>query len=712
MNFLERIRLAYAVMNGATQKAAPPQGHVIPVSGGSDMVEAMLGDFTGYARLYQSYVWVHKAINKIADTIAPLPVRVVDGEMKALATQQVSVVFSRPNDAMPPPELWRRWVVHHFLGGEAFFEIVDGSRGGLAELWPRRPDQMWVRPDNAPERQLFPRAAGYAFGPGKVRPDEEDTVDPEHMIHFKFYNPLNEWRGIAPISAVRHGIVIDVLAQAWSKKFLKRGARPDFAVIAPQGLAPSEREDLELSLMEKFAGPDNWHRPIVLEQGITDVKPFSFAPKDIEWLEQRKFSRDEVAGLFGIPDEVMGFGKDTYENMDAAHRWFWRLTLLPLIQYRDESLTYYFREIRPLLKPGESIATDLSKVEALQDDLVTKSQLAKTYWAMGVPFNTLDERLGLGIGAVAGGDVGYLPLSLVPVGSAPPPAPLTQGVTHPLFDIRRGGYIAGSVEYESGLHKSLWDSHERQLLQFEPRMRRKLAEDLSRQQRLIEEAMGELSKSWTTLKGLESAASGDLLNWAAEVADWSVSYLRLFEETTDEFGQRQMATIGTGGVQWDVADPVVAQLIREATFKFAMTVNETTRQAIDAAMIEVLSDAHAQGLSIPETQRLIFDRVSNVYKTRMQDFETERIARTELNRFGNMGNFQAMRQSGVITKKSWLAALDTRTRETHKAAHKGQVNVPLDADFTVGADTMQFPGGGNLAEENVNCRCSFYAVRE
>ena len=58
-------------------------------------------------------------------------------------------------------------------------------------------------------------------------------------------------------------------------------------------------------------------RPVVQEEGVTDIKTFYFVHKDIEWMEQRRFDRDEVAELFGVPDEIMGFGRDTYENFET-----------------------------------------------------------------------------------------------------------------------------------------------------------------------------------------------------------------------------------------------------------------------------------------------------------------------------------------------------------------------------------------------------------
>jgi SPP1 gp7 family putative phage head morphogenesis protein len=156
--------------------------------------------------------------------------------------------------------------------------------------------------------------------------------------------------------------------------------------------------------MFQFGGAENWHKPIVLEDGVTDIKAFSFPPKDIEWLQQREKAQQEVGAIFGVPDELMGFGKDTYENFNTALTVFWTLTLRPLVQHRDISLTHHFTTRNRLLSPGQRIETDLSSVGALQEDKQPKVEMAVKLWGVGVPFNQLDEQLQLAIGKVPNGE--------------------------------------------------------------------------------------------------------------------------------------------------------------------------------------------------------------------------------------------------------------------------------------------------------------------
>lgn len=393
--------------------------------GAGQIVQAM-DTYADYARVYEVYTWVQKALRLVSENLAGLPVRVVDGNGKELLGHPVTELFAHVNDEQTPADLWSEYAIHMGLGGETFYELVPDKQGRPVEIWLRRPDRVAVVPDAS--RLEYPTALGYLYEPDDA-PSKTITIEAQWMAHDRFYNPLNPWRGLAPINAVREGITIDMYAQSWSKGFLKNNTRPDFAIIAPQGITNSERDRYLTDFIRQHKGTDNAHLPVILEAGVTDIKTFSFPPKDIEWLQQREFARDEVGAIFGVPDELMGFGKDTYENFQTALTVFWTLTMTPLVRRRDVTLTHHFRRYGLGLGLKEAIATDLSGIGVLQEDLTPKVDLARKMWDMGVPWNTLDAALDLRIGPVEGGDLGYLSSSLKTVDQIvnppqPPPMPL------------------------------------------------------------------------------------------------------------------------------------------------------------------------------------------------------------------------------------------------------------------------------------------------
>jgi hypothetical protein len=135
------------------------------------------------------------------------------------------------------------------------------------------------------------------------------------------------------------------------------------------------------------------------------------------------------------------------------------------------------------------------------------------------------------------------------------------------------------------------------------------------------------------------------------------------------------------------------------TQRFAEQVNETTWNQLR----EGITDAINSGKTIPEIEEL----VQQVMGDRIRS-SAETIARTETIGALNGGALLGAKQSGVDSKKTWIAALDQRTRDSHIEAHTQyqESPIPLDDDFMVGGGGGQAPGQIGLPEEDINCRCA------
>lgn len=390
----------------------------------SDEEGASGSDYTAAVDAFQYHAWVSKAVRIWGDSLAGLRL-LVERDGRVSGEHAVLEILERPGNQQTSADVWRAWGVEMALGGECGVEWVRDRRGRYHSFFLRGASYFAVRPDEVLRR--YGVVAGYVLDVGS---EAEYFVPPDEFLHFKFYNPASSWRGLSPASAVRLSIVIDQLVQAWSRMFFSNGARPDYAVIAPAGLTASERDEIEFKLSQKFGGSLRAHKPVVLEQGVQDIKVLAFPRKDLEWIAQRRLARDEIGAIWGIPDEIMGYGRDTYENFDTAERVLWSLTLKNLIDFRDDRLTHWLRGVG-LLGLRERVVTDVARVWALRRAAAGQLHDARLLFDMGVPFNRVDELLGLGVGPIVGGDVGYVAGSGVAaerVGARP----------RPLSEVERG----------------------------------------------------------------------------------------------------------------------------------------------------------------------------------------------------------------------------------------------------------------------------------
>lgn len=695
-----------------------------------------MSDFLGYATVYGSYVWVAKAINKIADNFVGLPVRVVDGNDQPLDSHPLSVLLAHVNDEETPADLWSAYIIHKLLAGESFVEIVPDSRNRPVELWMRRPDWMLVRPDAT--RLNYPRAAEYVYTPDMGGPL---TLGAQWVIHDKFYNPLQPWRGLAPIAAVREGITIDLFSQAWSKSFIKNNARPDFALVAPQGITRSERDAYLSEFTRTHAGAGN-HLPVVLEQGVTDIKTFSFAPKDMEWLEQRRFSRDEVGAIFGVPDEIMGYGKDTYENFQTALEVFWTLTIQPMAARRDLVLTNHCRKAG-WLRDTERIATDLSDVGVLQEDVAPKVAMAIQLWDRGVPWNVLDKRFGLGIGAIPGGKTGYVPSSMTPVEMAalqleqartPPPEPEPPTPPPPAPDETQGEPVDEDAERAAEVRRLRTWAKKRpgaDVTQFRSTILSDadkaaiIGEGAATEQDFFTLPDGPLTPDVIKALLLQLDPDDDEAEWKlrqlterktkralTEAMDEILQGITHSEpETMFEMDERTRRYFGYDQAMYDAlsralqdgADLGVSAAVRQFEsigYGFDWTMVNTQARTwaeqysgelirdIERTTLDGVRQATGRWMGNGEPLQALIDDLTPLFGPQ----RAARIAATEVTRSYAQANLIAYRESGVVSEMEWRAANDERVCPVCGPRHGTRAK--LDASF-----------GGLFPPAHVNCRC-------
>jgi hypothetical protein len=135
-----------------------------------------------------------------------------------------------------------------------------------------------------------------------------------------------------------------------------------------------------------------------------------------------------------------------------------------------------------------------------------------------------------------------------------------------------------------------------------------------------------------------------------------------------------------------------------------VSITETNRKQAQRTIRWALSQAAKEGLSIPQTKRLIEKIVPDKFKE-YSTFGGARIARTEIISASNRGSYLGAKATGLNLTKEWLTSLDGREREAHAQANSTQSF--MDGYFIVGNERLQYPGDpAGSAENIINCRCA------
>ena len=152
--------------------------------------------------------------------------------------------------------------------------------------------------------------------PRACRPE---TFGPDEIIHLKYPNPLDPHYGLSPLQA--NALTVDANTE------LQKSRVPDVPRRPAAGHRAADRADADRadrargwkrSCTAQFGGRENWHRPLVLEQGLK-ASPWTLTPAEMDYLNSSRMTRDEIFALFRVPAPIAGI----VENMGlGADIWF------------------------------------------------------------------------------------------------------------------------------------------------------------------------------------------------------------------------------------------------------------------------------------------------------------------------------------------------------------------------------------------------------
>lgn len=299
-------------------------------------------DHVEQLRNYQS--WVYAAVNGIAQEVArQRPFVFVNTGQAAHEqnplphTHPLIRLLDNPNPWMTPWELWYLTILYLELTGNCYWYAaplrVGGNRIGT-------PGELWIIP--TPWVRIVPDASTYVkayevAAPGAV----PEIFSPSEIIHLKYPNPLDVHYGLSPLQA--NALTVDANTELQKSRYqtFHAGQRPGVVLRTDQTLSETTVRRLEEKIQSRFGGRENWHRPLVLEQGL-QASPWTLTPAEMDYLNSSRMTRDEIFAMFRVPPPIagmvenMGLGADIWYG---ARVMFCEGTIQPKLELIGQALT-------------------------------------------------------------------------------------------------------------------------------------------------------------------------------------------------------------------------------------------------------------------------------------------------------------------------------------------------------------------------------------
>ena len=367
---------------------------IIPV----DNKDATWTDWTiekGVRDGYSASGWVYKAVSMIAKSCASIPWLVVDDEGVEIQNHPLNHLIKNPSPFFTMYDLIELLVSWQQLTGQAYLKKIQNN--GTIELLPISPDR--IAPIANDNNDTIIKGYEIKNLKGDTLNDSDFNVD--NVIHFKSLNPANPIEGLSPLQVAGKAVDVDVNQQKWNNTAMANRGVVDAVFTFDRDLPQNVFESITSKLKKMFTGRNN-ARGIGVIGSNAKFQRVSMTPAEMDFIESRRFNREEIAGIFGIPLPLMGVSDSmTYSNFTSSQRIFWESTLIPILEDLCSTLNNSFKDELGAYK----IAFDLSDVSALRDSELEKLKSVDYLFRMGVPMEQLNTKYSLGIEKYDGWEV-------------------------------------------------------------------------------------------------------------------------------------------------------------------------------------------------------------------------------------------------------------------------------------------------------------------
>jgi len=272
---------------------------------------------------------VYSCIRNISEDLGTMPVYLYqkgeDGSRQKIRDPRAELLNLRASELQTGPEFRQNTTGQALGNGNGIARIERGANN--------KPLRLHYYPFHEVTVTCVNRKLYYKFL------DHPETLPFTEVIHLRAYSTDGEL-GISPI--MNHAITIGggLGAKNLNRKFYENGGWLKGFLKLSGSLKEGRGQELGKEWDDNYGGPDNAYRTPVLHSG-TEFVPVTLPQKDAQYIENSKFTREEIAGIFRIPPALIGdTEKMNFNVMEQVKIQYVVFTLMPWVKRWEKELSY------------------------------------------------------------------------------------------------------------------------------------------------------------------------------------------------------------------------------------------------------------------------------------------------------------------------------------------------------------------------------------
>jgi HK97 family phage portal protein len=370
--------------------------------------QIIYGSGGGTAGAYSDSWVAHSCIKRLATDASGVPLKFLrdpdDPDSDLPESHPTVKLFKSPNPYFTTSE-FVQWLVTTLQTRGEFFILFDD---------PLRPSMMYqyTEPMNWKELVADNRIERWEYRRGQ----EHHIEAPENLIHHRFIDPANPFRGQAPLQAAALAYGIDLGSDKLQRNIVLRGGERSVLFEAPPSTTVRQRAQALEAMKGRRNTPDAVAQDVILPTALKVVDP-KFIEDDLKILESQKMQPDKICAVYGLSKSLLGIEDiDKYATFAGRIKVYFYQTLIPQLNGIEGAFDRFFVETA---RPSDAcyVRFNYENVPALQDNIGEQFTIAGKAHTDGIPWSVLNERfrLGLDIDLVPGSDTVLVSSALAPM---------------------------------------------------------------------------------------------------------------------------------------------------------------------------------------------------------------------------------------------------------------------------------------------------------
>lgn len=263
---------------------------------------------------------VFRCVQVISTTLAQLPLSVKRGQEEIDAP-----LAKQPDINTATNDFWGSTATSLALNGNAYWYVSRNQSGEVRNLEVLDPKAVIVSRDDR-------IGAPYRYDYNGRR------VQNKNIKHIRLMCLPNKLYGVGPLQSARQDIEYALKLREWGNSFLTNGGIPT-GVLSSDQYINQEQADAYRSAWNEA---QDTRGLAVLGAGMS-YSPIALSPEDIAFIENQKYTTNQIARLFGVPPVFIGSGLEggslTYSTAETQSILFLQTTMSDYLVSVEQAFT-------------------------------------------------------------------------------------------------------------------------------------------------------------------------------------------------------------------------------------------------------------------------------------------------------------------------------------------------------------------------------------